>query len=76
MYLVWEQFVNQVSYNIFLFQIVIIDFGLAKKMTCHELLRGLPPCRTPVGTDGYKVCVLDGTQQNLVYMEYVHPVEL
>ena len=40
---------------IFPTQIVIIDFGLAKRMTAQEVLNGIAPCpRGPVGTDGYK----------------------
>lgn len=35
-------------------KIVIIDFGLAKRMNSYEVLHGLEPCKSPVGTDGYK----------------------
>ena len=35
-------------------QIVIIDFGLAKRMNAHEVLNGIEPSKNPVGTDGYK----------------------
>ena len=49
----------------FLFQIVIIDFGLAKRMNAREVLNGIKPSKSgPVGTDGYKAPEMNLGEEN------------